>query len=110
MTRVCDVKDPRDRVADLNRRMTANADEIEAVIAGAEREQRSDLSRREQARYDELLHLQGQLRDELVEAKAVEQRTRPVPQIDRSSGGVDERPTVLLDREQRISGRFHSEH
>ena len=51
MTRVIDVQDPLDRVADVRRRMTANADEIEAVIAGAEREQRSDLSRREQARY-----------------------------------------------------------
>src|SRR3954454_9457745 len=106
MTRVADLLSPRERVADVNVRLEANAVEIEAVIAGAEREQRSDLSRREQARYDELLHLQGQLRDELVDAKAEERRSSPGPQIDRSSGGVDERPTVLLDREQRISGRF----
>ena len=33
MTRVSDVKDPRDRVGDINRRLTANADEIKAVIA-----------------------------------------------------------------------------
>ena len=98
-----------DRVADVRRRLTANADEIEAVIAGAEREQRSDLSRREQARYQELLHLQGQLRDELVEAQVAERRATPGPQINHGSREADERPTVLLDREQRISGRFRSE-
>ena len=54
MTRVRDLQSPAQVVADVRRRLEANADEIEAVIAGAEREQRSDLSRREQARYDEL--------------------------------------------------------
>jgi integrase len=38
MTRVADLLSPRERVADVNGRLEANAVEIEAVIAGAERE------------------------------------------------------------------------
>lgn len=76
MTRVSDVKDPRDRVGDINRRLTANADEIKAVIATAEREQRSDLSRREQARYEELLlaELTGSVYADFVLARLVDRR------------------------------------
>ena len=55
------------------------------MIAGAEREQRSDLSRREQARYDELLDAGQQLREELVEAQVAERRASPVPQINHGS-------------------------
>lgn len=106
MTRVSDLQSPRQRVADVNRRLEANAVELDAIIDGAEREQRSDLSRREQARYEGLLAVQEALREELMEAQVEERRSSPGPQIDRSSGNVDERPTVLLDREQRISGRF----
>ena len=53
--------------------------------------------------------MQGHLRDELVEAQVAERRAMPAQQIDRSSRAADERPTVLLDREQRISGRFDCE-
>src|SRR4051794_26846239 len=97
MTRVKDLQSPAQVVANVRRRLEANADEIEAVIATAEREQRSDLSRREQASYEELLHMQGQLRDELVEAQVAERRALPEPLINRSSREADERPTVLLD-------------
>jgi hypothetical protein len=97
---VNDLKSPGERTKEINRELEANAAEIETLIATAEKEQRSDLSRREQARHEELMGRNKLLSDVLIDVKVEERRSMPRRQTDGSSGGLGTGPTVLLGAAQ----------